>query len=313
MMHLTDKVKAFLRDAEQFNETHAGEWSLDYNVEMETLNHLLRVWVQNGTSEKHLWLLLTLCDYQHVDGGWGDYRDERVSKVRTTAFSTQMLLRANRQLHHAKIAQSVTRGIDFLVAEQQPDGSWLDPMWPIWDATSVPIGTLIFVAKEPFGTAIQATALKRGMSFVIEKQKPDGGWYSSSASFPSDTTAHLLQKCLLYGTPDHVVVPAIQWLLNRQAQEGHWDKENIDHTCDAVRCLMLATSYPQGQPFLAQIADSTERAVRWLMDGVVNNGFGTHLGTAPNVLYTCDAIDTALKYIAFKEQLSKENMITFYR
>jgi squalene cyclase len=306
-------IQQFLVDSANFVTSHPEEWSLDYDVEMETLNHLLRVRIQEGAAERYSSLFQDLCSIQHDDGGWGDTRDEKESKLRTTSFSTQMVLRANRILRDSELKRSIERGLAFIVEHQEQDGSWLDPGWPVWDATSVSVGTLIFAANEPWGKEIYLSALTEGIAFIVENQRPGGGWYSKATSYPIDTTAHLLQKCLLVDVSGERIERALQFLLQAQDQAGHWDKSNVDHTCDAVRSLMLAASHKAAAQYIAEIERASEKAIKWLMDCVVDGGLGSHPGVKPDVLFTCDGIDTALKYLAFKAERRRKFMADFYR
>lgn len=54
----------------------------------------------------------------------------------------------------------------------------------------------------------------------------------------------------------------MKYLISAQSPEGHYDKENIDHTCDTVRALMLASELLND--FSAD--ECIQRGVKWLLD-----------------------------------------------
>lgn len=82
-----------------------------------------------------------------------------------------------------------------------------------------------------------------------------------------------------------------------QSEEGHYDKGNVDHTCDTVCALMLASEI---------LGDFTtadaciQRGVKWVLD--VRNeddGWSDFSGDESNMLITCDGLDTMLKYARY--------------
>jgi squalene cyclase len=196
---------------------------------------------------------------------------------------------------------------------QLEDGSWHDLRWHFWDATSVSVGTLIFLVYEPWATPAHREALAQGTHFIIEGQQPDGGWYSELTASPVDTTAHLLQKCILLGVSESVTVPAVELLLSLQHADGYWDGQNVDHTCDAIRCLMLAASSDPGKQYALSVLEASNRALSWLMSCAVDGGVGAYPDSEPNVLFTCDAIDTVLKFQLFHSAYADSTMVSLYR
>lgn len=88
----------------------------------------------------------------------------------------------------------------------------------------------------------------------------------------------------------------MKYLIGAQSPEGHYDKENIDHTCDTVRALMLASELLND--FSAY--ECIQRGVKWLL--YVRNeddGWGDYAGDDSNMLITCDGLDTMLKYTRY--------------
>jgi squalene cyclase len=301
-----------LRQAERYVADHEEQWTPTRNVDFETLNHLMRVWVQGERIGDHRTEVEAACDAQHEDGGWGDRRDDAQSQVRSSAFCCQMLLRANRTLNSERLGKTIEQGLDFLVAQQEADGGWSDKRWHRLDATSVSVGTLIFAAAEPYRRASYVRALDHGMSFVAQERAGDGMWYHKQTASPVEITAHLLQKVALYGDGSDDITRAIAGLLERQDREGHWDKSDVDSTCDALRSMMLAVGVPGGKGMADDVVTATDRGIAWIGSVQASDGgYGVRPSRPSKVLYTCDVIDTLLKYRAFASGAG--SLVGFYR
>lgn len=308
---LDAELDEFLRSAYHFVGAHPEEWRLDENVDLEVTNHVLRVYIQDGTIAAHAEHVLALARLQREDGGWGDHRDDRESQLRSSAFCAQMLLRANRELRDAELSSTIQRALSFILARQLEDGSWRDHRWHLLDATSVSVGTLLFAVNEPFATDAHRRALQAGMQFVLSQQQPDGLWHYKPTASPVTITAHLLQKCATHGCGDDFVARSGRALMALQDPAGHWDKENTDHTCDSSRCLMLAAATTADRAFIAEVEQTVQRALRWLLDSARDGALGDRPGHTPHVERTCDGIDTILKYRRFRTQC--EGMLAFWR
>ena len=306
------EIDLWLGRAERYVVDHEEQWTPTRDVDFETLNHLMRVWVQGERIGEHRTEVEAACRAQHEDGGWGDRRDETQSQVRSSAFCCQMLLRANRTLNDERVCEAIERAFDFLVAQQEIDGGWSDRRWHRLDATSVSVGTLIFAIREPYRCAAYAQALGRGMSFVAEARASDGLWYHKPTSSPVEITAHLLQKVALYNEGSKDIGRAISGLLEHQDEEGHWDKRDVDSTCDALRSMMLAVGVPGGNELRDDVVTATDRGIAWLGSVQASDGgYGVRPDRPTKVLYTCDVIDTLLKYNAFASGVG--SLVGFYQ
>jgi prenyltransferase/squalene oxidase-like repeat protein len=308
---MRDVIRSFISNAYDFIQTHPEEWNLDNDVDLEVLNHVLRVYIQDGTIAAHRETVLRLCENQHTDGGWGGTRDDGESRLRSTAFCAQMLVRANRTLAESAVTGTIRRAVDYIVGQQLADGSWRDHRWHLLDAVSVSVGTLLFVVNEPYTTPADRQSLDRGMAFVRGQQQPDGAWYYKPTASPVTISAHLLQKCVTYGYGADVCVPPLRVILALQDRAGHWDRENIDHTCDASRSLMLTASTPVGRELVEPIHAAAERALSWVIDAAADGGLGDRPKHKPHVERTCDGVDFALKFGRFETE--RQNMLAFWR
>lgn len=305
-------VDLWLKRAERYVLKHEEQWTPSANVGFETLNHLMRVWVQSERIGEHRTEVEAARAAQHEDGGWGDKRDEAQSQMRTTAFCCQMLLRANRTLKDQRVSETIKQALDFLLAQQDPDGGWTDKRWHRLDATSVSVGTLIFAVREPYSCTQYTQSLKRGMSFVAKARADDGLWYHKPTSSPIEITAHLLQKVALYDNGRGDIHRAIQGLLEHQDEQGHWDKRDVDSTCDALRSMMLAVGVSGGKELVDEVAGAADRGIAWLGSVQASDGgYGVRPERPSKVLYTCDVIDTLLKYDAFESGAG--SLVGFYQ
>jgi prenyltransferase/squalene oxidase-like repeat protein len=291
----------FMEGALAFVLSNPLEWSLDTgNVELEVTNHVLRVFIQNGTIGRYENELHALCALQHADGGWGDFRDDPVSHARSSAFCVQMLLRAHRQCPTPAIRRGVERGIAFIMENQRDDGSWLDHRWHTLDAVSTSLGCLLFAANDDaFASSAVRNVISRATDFVDRRRQPNGLWYYKPTSSPVTITAHLMQKTSIFHGANAADARAVAELLARQDEAGHWDSENVDHTCDASRSLMLVASRSQQPDQIRMVAAAAERATDWLLSIAADGRLGDRPRRRAHVERTCDGLDTMLKYVAF--------------
>ncbi|MBO8172974.1 MAG: hypothetical protein H0Z33_13930 [Bacillaceae bacterium] len=177
-----------------------------------------------------------------------------------------------------------------------------DDKWGLYDAVSVSAGTLMFarmlpdipqrirnMVEEPYNKA---------MEFIIERQGKDGEWeYKEKYETPVCVTAHLLQKTLGYDKKGvKASKKAVQYLVKTQHPEGHYDNMNVDHTCDSIRALILASELLDDYSW----HNTIEKGFKWLMS-IRNDddSWGDFPGEESNMLILCDVLDTILKYKRF--------------
>jgi len=148
-------------------------------------------------------------------------------------------------------------------------------------------------------------AWERGARFIIGNQGVDGGWYDTDFH-PSgvEITAHLIQDALIAdlvidncvsGTRESCVKGAAK-LYEWQAQDGSWDGENVDHTMDCTRSLMVVTRILREN----RAEEVIMRGLRWILANKNSQGWGDFPGMETNLERTCDGIDTLLKYKAYR-------------
>ena len=287
------------------------DWSLltGHSRSLDTVNHVLRVILQLGLVGRYVAEFEALAAAQHGDGGWPDETGGPRSGVRNTCFAARNLIRVNRMLHSADLADSVSRAVQFVIAQQAPDGNWTDPVWGVRDPTSSSMGLLLYARRESFGElttdihAAGAACLDRAARYLERTQESDGSWVDARAyEVAIGPTGHLLPKLALYeGRATRAVAAAVDYLVNAQEEAGCWDGGDVDHTCDATRALLLVDSVLQD----GRLAGVTGRGVEWLRSRANPDGlWGDRPGQPSSLLITCDVLDCFSKYEASRRAVS---------
>lgn len=297
-------------------EAARGQWSLlsGASRSLDTVCHVLRVVLQLGLVDRYVSEFDALAAVQLADGGWPDETGGRRSGVRNTCFAARNLIRVNRVLHRPDLQEAASRAVQFVIAQQAPDGNWTDPVWGVRDPTSSSMGLLLYARRESFGELTHAVheqgaaCLDRAARHLERTQEPDGSWADARAyEAPTGPTGHLLPKLALFeGRATRAVVAAVNYLRSAQDGDGSWDGGDIDHTCDATRALLLVDAVIED----ARLADVTGRGVEWLRTRVNPDGlWGERPGGHSSLLITCDVLDCFSKYEASRRQVS---MRTFW-
>jgi len=307
------KSNKYLKNAYEFIDSNKHEWKLNNDVDLEVVNHVLRLRAQNNSVLLFIDDVIDLCNCQNSDGGWGNTRDDLNSKVRSTAFSIQMLIRTNRVLNNDKVSQSITDGLNFVLSNQQADGSWADPTWHHYDAASVSIGTLLFAVNENMHDNNKyKTSLEKGIKYIKSQRYSDGLWYYKKSGSPVTITAHLLPKCVTFEGASDVDKMSVRNLIALQDPEGQWDDCNTDHTCDAIRAMMLTAGKADSKELFIDVYNSSIKALSWLINVSedIGKGLGDKPGRPAHVERTCDGVDAILKFHQFIEK--PKNMVKFW-
>lgn len=285
-----------------------NDWSLTAGPQdLELVAHALRVLLHAETTPDFLPDYLALVDCQNADGGWSPFSADEESTVWVSAFCGLMLIRGNRLLGNERITQSVRRAIDYFLDTQKGDGHWADPRWANLDTTSHPVSffNVVLGLREPYRRADVLRSWERGGRFIIDNQSADGGWYDADFH-PSgvEITAHLIQDAVVadlvidrrLGGAQESCANGAAKLYEWQAQDGSWDGENVDHTMDCTRSLMVVARILDD----GRAEEVIRRGLRWILTNKNENGWGDFPGEETNLERTCDGLDTLLKYKAYR-------------
>nr|XP_018906875.1 PREDICTED: uncharacterized protein LOC109036910 [Bemisia tabaci] len=207
-------------------------------------------------------------------GGWGAFEPENTNSflenVPFTEFGALLFaptsdvtgrcisMLAGLTSHDVSKAQQ--RAIDFLLAEQEPDGSWYG-RWGVnythgtWSA----LGALNAV-----GFPLDDERIRRAVGWLLRVQNEDGGWGEDGGSYALDhcchewapstptQTAWALLGLMAAGEGDHsAVAQGVRWLVGAQREDGAWEEEAITGTAFPRMFYLRYHGYPSYFPLWA--------------------------------------------------------------
>ncbi|MFN0154707.1 MAG: squalene--hopene cyclase [Gaiella sp.] len=134
-------------------------------------------------------------------------------------------------------SEAVTRGVDYLLREQEPDGSWFGR----WGANYL-YGTGAAVpALVEAGIAPAHPAIRRAVRWLERVQNADGGFgedlrsyddgaFRAGPSMPSQTAWALLALHAAGESEGAIADGAVEWFVANQRPDGSWDEPNFTGT-----------------------------------------------------------------------------------
>ena len=313
----SEQLDQLIESEWKYLDSKKKEWSLlDGEQDMEVLEHILRCILhleRTGTLGNEFKECVKV---QNSDGGWSKRSHADQTSMWITTFVALKLCRGNLVLQDPAIEASIQRALEYVLSVQEEDGHWADPEWSHLDTTcSVTCFLTIYqVTHDKQNEERINAARKRGFEFIKNWQKDSGLW-KDNTFHPAgiETTAHLMQYTLVpayfmdgIDYAEKLCMDAAESLAREQAPNGSWDNENMDHTMDACRNLMLVSDTFNRREKYAPVI---EKGVRWLMDKKNVNGWGDFPEEPSNVECTADGLDTLLK---FKRYCSGEPMSHFW-
>jgi squalene-hopene/tetraprenyl-beta-curcumene cyclase len=94
------------------------------------------------------------------------------------------------QLGYARTHQAIVRGVEYLKREQELDGSWFGR----WGANYVYGTWSALCALNAVGEPLDGPIVRRGVAFLLQRQRPDGGWGEGCETYESDRKDEILES-----------------------------------------------------------------------------------------------------------------------
>lgn len=220
-----------------------------------------------------------ILSYQNADGGWATYELTRSGKwleklnpsevfadimidyswTECTAACVISLIEIQELEPNYKaneIRQAITSGIDFILKQQKPDGSWYGG-WAVCFTYATWFAVEAISKAKDQGYAdetILAARLNKACQFLVSKQKADGGWgetfescsklvYSEAKTSQSVNTAWALLTLMTADFENYQIINSgIKVLLARQTELGDWPQENISGVFN-YNCMITYANY----------------------------------------------------------------------
>jgi len=302
-----NELDSLIQKEWDYLESKKGEWSLlEGEQDMEVLEHILRCILHLGNTGEKARDFKECVKVQNPDGGWSKQSHADKTSMWITTFVALKLCRGNMILKDPEIEAAIQRALEYVLSTQEADGHWADPEWSHLDTTcSVTCFLTIYqVTHDKKDEKRINQARVRGFEFIKDWQRDTGLW-KDDTFHPAgiETTAHLMQYTLVpayfmdgIDYAEKLCMDAADSLVAEQAANGSWDNENMDHTMDACRNLMLvADTFGKKEKYSAVI----EKGVRWLIDHKNEAGWGDFPDEDSNVERTADGLDTLLKFRRF--------------
>ena len=299
-----DQLEQLIDKEWGYLESRKGEWSLlEGEQDMEVLEHILRCILHLDRTPDYASDFKACVGVQNADGGWSKQSHDNRTSMWITTFVALKLCRGNMILKDPDIAAAIGRALAYVLATQEKEGHWADPEWSHLDTTCSVTSflTIYQVTHDRKDVEEINRARRRGYEYIIQWQRDQGLW-KDDTFHPAgiETTAHLMQYTLVpayfmdgIDYAGKICLEAAESLAGEQAEAGSWDNENMDHTMDACRNLMLVSdTFGARERFFPVI----EKGVHWLIANKNPQGWGDFRDEPSNVERTADGLDTLLKF-----------------
>ncbi len=202
-------------------------------------------WGAFDVDNEAFWLYrLPFCDF-------GKVTDEPSSDV--TAHALEALAPEQGYEEH------VRRGLDWLLSEQEPDGSWFGR----WGVNHVYGTAAALPALEACGIGPEHPSFRRAMAWLDSVQDEDGGfgedirsyaepaWRGRGVSTPSQTAWALLAYVAAGEAESHAARRAAEWLFTAQRANGDWEENHYTGTGFPLDFMIRYHLYRLHFPLLA--------------------------------------------------------------
>src|SRR5579859_347351 len=190
---------------------------------------------------------------QSTNGGWAafdrDNNKQLISKIPFCNFGealdppsvdvTAHVLEALGSLGYSTDHAAVRRGLDFVLSEQEPDGSWFGR----WGVNFIYGIGAVLPALRALKQDMSAPHVGKAVEWLVLRQNADGGWGESCASYmvdaargrgistPSQTAWALLALIAAGGAQVEAPVRrGIDYLVKTQLANGTWDEATYTGT-----------------------------------------------------------------------------------
>jgi len=236
--------------------TEPGGWYFEYNNEFypdtdDTAQVLLALnKVDNPRERYQHQVVQRAIDWEFAmqcrKGGWGSFDKDNTKMIfqyipfadhnamldPPTVDITGRMLEMLASYGYTRSDRRVQKAIDFILSEQEPDGSWFGR----WGVNYLYGTFLVLRGLEAIGFDQHEPQVQQAAEWIRMVQNPDGGWGESCDSYdnpdtrgvgtstPSQTAWALLGLLAAGDDRSDSIAKGIRWLLARQTLEGSWDE-----------------------------------------------------------------------------------------
>lgn len=189
---------------------------------------------------------------QSSNGGWAAFDKDNDRQILTkipfcdfgealdppSVDVTAHVLEALGVLGYTKDHEAVRRGLDFLLREQEEEGSWFGR----WGVNFIYGTAAALPALKAVGEDMRAEPIARAADWTLARQNADGGWGESCGSYMTESlkgsgtstasqTGWALMSLLAVGRPEDrpAIERGIKFLAERQ-KDGTWDEAEYTGT-----------------------------------------------------------------------------------
>ncbi|NPA95314.1 MAG: squalene--hopene cyclase [Thermodesulfobacteria bacterium] len=184
---------------------------------------------------------------QSKNGGWAAFDKDNTSLVVTkvpfcdfgealdppSADVTAHVLEALGLMGWPRSNPVVQRGLDYLLKEQEEDGSWFGR----WGVNYIYGTCAALCALKALGMDSSEEVIQRAAKWIVEHQNSDGGWGESCASYMDDSyrgkgpstasqTSWAIMALLSVQDSrfDQAILKGLRFLVSTQKENGTWDE-----------------------------------------------------------------------------------------